>query len=215
MANKKREDRRIRRTRQRLQSALIQLLKEKPLAKIQIKEIINLADVSRPTFYQHFGTKENLLLSHIDDLFDRIFEDVFSGVEEENPIDMLRLITASFEQWQRHRQELQWVLQVENKDLLMTSLQAHLAALKKEFDQHVTPPKQAQVYEKYLIGFITGGMYMVLKTWLDHDTPESPETMAHLTFLLLFNGFFPIQPADADQQALVGQALKKLGLPSL
>ncbi|MEM7348434.1 MAG: TetR/AcrR family transcriptional regulator, partial [Chloroflexota bacterium] len=77
MTKKKKEDRRVRRTRKLLQIALISLLRRKLLAKIQIKEIVEEADVSRTTFYQHFETKEELLFSLMDDVFEKIHRVIF------------------------------------------------------------------------------------------------------------------------------------------
>ena len=82
MTIKRKPDRRVRRTRKRLQDALIHLLRQKLLAKIQIKEIVEEADVSRTTFYQHFETKEQLLMSLMDDLFEKIHSVVFHERED-------------------------------------------------------------------------------------------------------------------------------------
>ena len=47
-------DRRTRRTRAMLQSALVKLLEVKPLNKISVMELTRLADVNRATFYVHY-----------------------------------------------------------------------------------------------------------------------------------------------------------------
>lgn len=207
MARNRKADRRVRRTRKLLQSALIQLLREKPLSKIQIKEIVEVADVSRPTFYLHFDTKEALLFSHIDDLFDKIHDELFADVGEGKTVDTLALMTASYQQWQRHNEALQWVLQVENKDLLIAHLHKHFSALKVEFDKHVPPLNVTPAQEEYVLGFITGGGYMLLKTWLNNGMRESAEEMAQLTALLLLNGFSPVQALHLQRQAVLGSVV--------
>ena len=55
------EDRKTRYTRMVLQDSLIELMKEKPIAKITIKEICEKADVNRSTFYAHYTDQYNLL----------------------------------------------------------------------------------------------------------------------------------------------------------
>ena len=47
-------DRRSRRTRNALTTALMALLKERPLKSITVTELAELADVNRATFYVHF-----------------------------------------------------------------------------------------------------------------------------------------------------------------
>jgi AcrR family transcriptional regulator len=193
MTKKRKEDRRIRRTRKLLQNALIRLLRQKLLAKIQIKEIVEEADVSRTTFYQHFETKEQLLFSLIDDLFEKIYTVVFRERESEEDFDVLELLTASYEQWRLHSEELRWVLQVENKDLLIAALGVHIQALKHEAFKHMMPNPAFRAYEEYESSFVSGGLYMLIRDWVSNDMRESPETMGKITLVLLGNGFNPFQ----------------------
>lgn len=60
------DDRRVRRTRTALLSALRQLLGEKRYQAITVTEILDRADVGRSTFYAHFTDKDALLLSAVD-----------------------------------------------------------------------------------------------------------------------------------------------------
>src|SRR5713226_5633398 len=69
-ASSQSHDLRARRTRKWLQAALIELMKERPFQDIQIKELTARAQVSRAAFYLHFRSKEELLLSHVDVIFD-------------------------------------------------------------------------------------------------------------------------------------------------
>ena len=189
----KKIDRRIRRTRKLLQNALIQLLRQKPLAKIQIKEIVNVADVSRPTFYQHFETKEKLLFSLFDDLFEKVGAAVFDSVEQGEVVDMKTLLRATYEQWMLHCEELKWVFQIENKDFLIDAIKLHILAIKRQLDQFEPLLEPAQQYEEYIISFMSGGFYMLVRNWLQNGMRESAETMAEITFLLVTNGFSPNQ----------------------
>ncbi len=200
MTTKRKEDRRIRQSRKRLQAALIQLLREKPLAKIQIKEIVEVADVSRPTFYQHFETKEKLLFSHIDDLFERIRAVVFTDLGEGDVLDLHSMLITSFVQWQLHSEELKWVLQVENKDLLIGALRMHIESIRGELKTYMPNTDLLDDYEDYVLEYFAGGVYMLLKNWLGNGMQESAEQMGTLTFLLLPNGFAPFQSGNATTQ---------------
>lgn len=48
------EDRRVRKTKQAIKNAFIQLLNKKDLEKITIQDITELADINRGTFYLHY-----------------------------------------------------------------------------------------------------------------------------------------------------------------
>src|SRR6202012_5392571 len=60
-------DRRVRRTRDLLHRALLDLIAEKGYPHITVQDILDRADVGRSTFYTHYRDKEDLLRSGIAD----------------------------------------------------------------------------------------------------------------------------------------------------
>ena len=64
-------DPRVRRTRQLLQQALLELMQEKRFASVTVHEIAERATVNRATFYTHFADKYDLLDSVIREQFQR------------------------------------------------------------------------------------------------------------------------------------------------
>lgn len=60
-------DRRVRRTRARLHQALSDLIAEKGYERTTVQDILDRADVGRSTFYHHYSTKDDLLLSGLRD----------------------------------------------------------------------------------------------------------------------------------------------------
>jgi AcrR family transcriptional regulator len=63
-------DRRIRRTRDTLGDALINLMQEKPFDSITVQQVLDRAGVSRATFYTHYRDKDDLFLSDVEDFFE-------------------------------------------------------------------------------------------------------------------------------------------------
>jgi AcrR family transcriptional regulator len=61
-------DRRVLRTQQLLQTALISLIQEKGYEALSVQDIIDRANVGRATFYAHFDNKEDLLVSRLEGL---------------------------------------------------------------------------------------------------------------------------------------------------
>jgi AcrR family transcriptional regulator len=56
-------DRRVQRTRDLLQKALIELMRERAFEAVTIQDIVDRANVGRTTFYLHYGSKDDLLMS--------------------------------------------------------------------------------------------------------------------------------------------------------
>lgn len=63
---RRKPDERIRRTHQRLGSALVQLIAQKPIDDITVQQVLDRASVGRSTFYLHFRDKNDLLLSQLE-----------------------------------------------------------------------------------------------------------------------------------------------------
>lgn len=62
----KRSDRRVQRTRQLLQKTMLELILQKGYDEVTVQEITDKADLSRATFYLHYGDKKDLLVACID-----------------------------------------------------------------------------------------------------------------------------------------------------
>ena len=56
-------DRRVERTRELLQKALIELIAERGYDAITIQDIVDRANVGRTTFYLHYNSKDELFMS--------------------------------------------------------------------------------------------------------------------------------------------------------
>lgn len=81
-------DRRIAKTKKALKTALAELLEKKDLHSISIKELTDLADIHRGTFYTHF--------QDIYDLFEQIENEVFDKISAEMVFDPAHDYTRFF-----------------------------------------------------------------------------------------------------------------------
>jgi AcrR family transcriptional regulator len=99
-------DRRIRRTRKLIQNALFSLMKEMPYQGIRINQITERADISRSTFYLHYETKDDLLLSIVDEIIDEYFQaiDGITNDSTESPAFLL------FSKWKQNLEKMRLVL---------------------------------------------------------------------------------------------------------
>ena len=63
---RRKPDVRVRRTHERLGSALVALIQEKSIDDVTVQEVLDRASVGRSTFYLHFRDKNDLLLSQLE-----------------------------------------------------------------------------------------------------------------------------------------------------
>lgn len=69
MAGRKKTDRRTEYTVRVIKDAYLELLQQKPAAKISVTEICNLAEINRCTFYLHFSDAPNVMEVLKDDIY--------------------------------------------------------------------------------------------------------------------------------------------------
>jgi len=86
----RRADRRVGRTRARLGQALRKLMEQRPLEKISVQDVIELAGVSRSAFYAHYDDKVDLLLSDMDEFLERMAMLLVIRNEQSNRIAPVR-----------------------------------------------------------------------------------------------------------------------------
>lgn len=72
LAELKKTDARVRRTRDALGDALITLMQEKPFETITVQDVLDRAHVSRSTFYAHYSDKDDLLMSDAEEFFESV-----------------------------------------------------------------------------------------------------------------------------------------------
>ena len=81
------------------------LLAEKPLGEIGVDELAAGADISRPTFYFYFESKDAVLRTLVERLADAMYADAasFLARDDEDPeLTISRSIGAAADQWREH-----------------------------------------------------------------------------------------------------------------
>jgi len=68
----KKEDRRIRRTKQDFKNTFIFLMREKPYENVTVTDIVEHADYNRTTFYRHYQDKEQLTEELVEDTINEL-----------------------------------------------------------------------------------------------------------------------------------------------
>src|SRR5881275_1348321 len=92
----KRVDPRVKRTRQLLQRAFLELFAEKGMASISIQDITDRATVNRATFYAHFPDKYALLDSIVREQFQQALAQHLPSASVWNVQSLRALVRATF-----------------------------------------------------------------------------------------------------------------------
>ncbi len=93
----KKEDRRVSMTKRMLKSALTDMLRDRDIYHISIRELCQRADVNRTTFYKYYGSQFELLADMEKDLLDFL-----SNVITEHAANPVRIIETACEYMENH-----------------------------------------------------------------------------------------------------------------
>jgi AcrR family transcriptional regulator len=180
------QDRRSQRTRQALIDALISLLAVKHYDVISIKDIVDQANVGRSTFYAHYQTKDELLKSGFERILDMLLQNiVLNEVNQTLKLDTTLLFRHAQGHYELYR-TLAWgsgfeILTMEGHAALSAKLQQRLTQLQ-------SGKPEASVPLPLLSYHMAGALLILLKWWLDHKMPYSPECMDEIFQQLVMPG---------------------------
>lgn len=180
----KNPDRRAKRSRRAMESALLELLASFKLSEITVARIADKADVNRRTFYLHYKSVEDLLENIIRiqmmDLEDELSDELLSF-----PIDYDAL--QSF--LSRHVE-----LQGDNLELIVNSGAEHVmnavleTVMRKIYRKALVENGLSisdDVKLDYIAGFTIGACIGLLNKWIKRGRVESPEEVVSISIELL------------------------------
>lgn len=152
-------DVRIQRSRAQLMSALSRLMKQDPSGQISISALCTAAGVSRPTFYQHFSTVDDVLTAALDQ---RLAE-VIDSVPDDAPSTIARFLADVIDDPETYRELLTGSPVLAGAgDALQLWLKRRLAA---HFD---VGPESALT-----LSFAAAGVVAAIREWL--QSPRSDD----------------------------------------
>lgn len=166
------ENQRVMLTKRLLKDALVELLREKDIYKVSVRELCERAQINRTTFYNHYDSQFNLLAELEGDVLGWIAETLDSapygkrslsavcGYIEEN-LDLMRLLINN------------------NVDPLFPEKLFSLPQVQDGIAEVFGKSMEREGFE-YLSSFLTYGAYRVICLWINKENREPSEFVAEL-----------------------------------
>ena len=183
----KKEDRRVRRTRKILTQALTELLQQKQVNEITVKELTDLADMNRGTFYLYYKDIYDMLGKIQDEMFEKL-NTIFALREDEKVTEQTMPILLDLFRFIEENQEMCRVLLSPNGDM---SFLHRLNEVLREKCLHMYLGSEPAANEEdfdYRYSFLVYGCAGIIRAWVGRNCSESPEQMAELTNRLIVSG---------------------------
>ncbi len=180
----KKMDRRVRKTRKQLRQALSTLMRQKPLNAITVREIADMVDINRGTFYLHYKDVYDMLEQTENEMLEEfltLLEDVTEETLNNSPRPFLDRIFGYL---------------AENADLALALMgpygdHAFINKLKSLLRERCFTAwaqrfrrEEAQYFD-YQYEFMVCGCAGVFQHWIDTGMQETPEKMAEMVERLI------------------------------
>ena len=179
--------RRVRKTRRQLRECLITLLKEKKVQDITVRELTDMADLNRGTFYLHYKDVFDLLEKTEAELQ----EDFNQLVCKHDAVDLKQRPSVIFNEIYSlvyDNADLIEILLGENGDLNFVNRLKQLIREKCLKDwMEVFRSGNAAAFDAFF-SFIVSGCIGLVQYWLQTGLKETPEQMAKLTEHIITKG---------------------------
>lgn len=188
-------DRRVRRTRAQLRSALTELLGEKSVEEITVTELTARADVNRGTFYCHYKDIYDML----DQLEDEIFREFTALVDSYSANELRRglrpILEDLFHFIQRNLDLAGPILSLRQRDAFLDRVM--------EVVREKVSREWSGLYRfgsgrerEHVLSFLMGGVMGLIRSWLENGGRESGEEMAALAEGLMLRGLAPMETRE-------------------
>lgn len=182
----KKVDRRIAKTKRAIYSAFAELLSERELDDITIRDIVDIADINRKTFYNYYSGIY-ALLDEIENSIVQTFEaalgetDFRAAVNNPNIVfEKLTAIINSNLEFYGH------LISMKNN----TSLITKIVDLLKEKTREAVIKQLPDIEKKadIILDFVFSGMLSVYQSWFLSENRPSIESVSETISLLCFGG---------------------------
>lgn len=180
--NSPKTDRRKRYTQMVLKDSLISLMKDKPISKITIKELCELADINRCTFYAHY-TDQYDLLQHIEnEIIDEVNEALTNYNYKDDTTEAFQMMNKIFE-YIADNSSVCSILLSEKGDIDFQKKIMIIAQRQHVMDWTVKKNIDAETAE-YIYLFVVNGSIGIVQSWLKNGMNKSTEEMSEMVLKL-------------------------------
>ena len=183
----KKEDRRVRRTKKLLTQALTELLQKKQVNEITVKELTDLADMNRGTFYRYYKDIFDMLEKIEDELFQKL-DVIAQSHEHGDPTQQVKPILLDLFRFIEENQEMCRVLLSPNGDMSFLHRLNEVVREKCLKSFAGLNETASETDFEYHYSFVIFGCAGLIRAWVNRGCAESAGQMAALADAMIRRG---------------------------
>ncbi len=176
-------DKRQQKSRKLIIDSFSKLLTKKSYNQITVQDIIEEANIGRSTFYAHFETKDELLNSMCNEIFEHIFSS-FLSAEKDHDFSNKNTLASKLTHLLYHLKENQSnivnLLTGESSDIFMHYFKLYLSRLFSKYEIH----QDNDIPSDFVINYYVSSFGEAIKWWVNENMKSSPEKIVEYYFSL-------------------------------
>lgn len=171
----KNPDTRIQITKRLLKDAMLEILKEKPISSVTVKELCDTAGINRGTFYLHYDTPLSLLKEIENEFVQNNMAMFESFMKDDYDRSYLSHLFESI--WQNR--ELFCILSGPNGDLGFQKSLRELARSRTIAEWNTEFPRYRREHLNFLFDYVFPGFTSLMLSWFENDHGISSAEFTH------------------------------------
>ena len=183
---RRKADARIRRTHERLGSALMKLIQEKPIGSVTVQEVLDEASVGRSTFYLHFRNKHDLLLNQLETFLETMSTTLSTRKEQSHRVFAVSEMFAHIGSQKRAYRALAASGRLNDFFDLAEGYFARGIEQRLRESGRLSKMRQRELNARAIA--LSGCLLSLLRWWMDRDTKEAPAAVDELFHRIVWTG---------------------------
>jgi AcrR family transcriptional regulator len=151
--------------------ALLNLMEQKIYNEINIKEICQIADISRQTFYKLFKTKDELLEYVIDSVFKEIVKEISTNA----PVDTITTTAVFVRVFYANKRLMDLIIKNNLETIFVKKFMQAITGI-----TFIVDPKSKISNLDYIFAYYSGGLTNILIHWSQDPDRIPPEELSKL-----------------------------------
>ena len=182
---KKPEDRRVKRTKKALRDCLFQLLDEKSVEEITVKELTSMADINRSTFYFYYKDIDDMIMQIQDEIYSVFERDVIRSATVFITREDFMQYLVRFLTFCKDREKIcKFVMSNDPKNNLSKRIKSGLMMCIPDTTK-VFPENDPK---RYLTDYAVAGFWQLIIQWMYDGMKIPPNEMAAFLANVYFYG---------------------------
>jgi AcrR family transcriptional regulator len=175
-------DRRVERTRELLQKALMDLIAERGYDSITVQDIVDRANLGRTTFYLHYNSKDELFMSCHEAIISKFHLGLLHPLTREELLSpqIPAQMTSAYRHLEEGRALLYPIFQGKDSPLLLRQIRERSAREIEANLRALFVEEDSAIPFDMLANYLVGAQIALMQWWLEKRRPHPVQSLAQM-----------------------------------